>query len=102
MLASNLKQCLQGHSQPVSLTYVSLDLFFLFFTGLTNFNMILAKVETKIELSQGTVPQEVEKLATPQTDVTNENVVLFVLSTKKVKTVFGCFQKFYSTSVSIC
>lgn len=90
-------KCLQGHSQPVSL-----DLFFFFFTGLTNFNMILAKVETKIELSQGTVPQEVEKLATPQTDVTNENVVLFVLSTKKVKTVFGCFQKFFSTSVSIC
>lgn len=64
--------------------------------------MILAKVETKIELSQGTGPQEVEKLATPQTDVTNGNVVLFVLSTKKVKIVFGCFQKFYSTSVSIC
>ena len=64
--------------------------------------MILAKVKTKIELSQGTVPQEVEKLATPQTDVTNGNVVLFVLSTKKVKTVLGCFQKFYSTSVSIC
>ena len=28
--------------------------------------MILAKVETKIELSQGTGPQEVEKLAKPQ------------------------------------
>lgn len=64
--------------------------------------MILAKVETKIELSQGTIPQEVKKLATPQTDVTNGNVALFVLSTKKAKTVFGCFQKFYSTSVSIC
>lgn len=64
--------------------------------------MILAKVETKIELSQGTVPQEVEKLVTSQTDVTNGNVVLFVLSTKKVKIVFGYFQKFYSTSVSIC
>ena len=47
--------------------------------------MILAKVETKIELSQGTVPQEVQKLATPQTDITNRNLVLFVLSTKKVK-----------------
>ena len=52
---------LAGHSQPVSL-----GIFFFFFTGLTNFNMILAKVETKIELSQGTGPQEVEKLAKPQ------------------------------------
>lgn len=64
--------------------------------------MILAKVETKIELSLEAVPQLVKKLAKPQIDVTNGNVVLFVLSTKKVKTVFGCFQKFYSTSVSIC